>query len=115
MVQIKTIIKQGISGEKRICKALYSVITITIPMPAATRLDMGRAHKRIPTKAPKKTPVIWVRQDSIDALKVGCTAAMAPSIAKISFDEVVPYRFTIAIDTMTAIAVLIVRKPIWIR
>ena len=60
------------------------------------------------------TPMIWKRQVSTDSLKVGCTAAMAPSMAKISRELVAPYRSTMTMAVMMAAAVLTVRRPTWI-
>ena len=59
-------------------------------MPAATNGWMGRARSTTPARAPSTVPEIWVRQDSRDSLKVGCTAAIAPSMAKMSLEEVAP-------------------------
>ena len=72
------------------CRALYRVITRTMPMPVATKDGTGSIKSTMATKAPNNTPTIWARQESQDSLKVGCTAAMAPSMAKISLEALVP-------------------------
>ena len=61
-----------------------------MPMPVATRGGSRRASSRMPTAAPKTMPKIWVTQDSRDSVKVGWTAAMAPSMAKMILEVVAP-------------------------
>ena len=63
--------------------------------------------------APTLTPVIWARQASRDAWKVGSMTAMAPSMAKISLSPVPPKRPAMTMASSTAAAVLMVRRPMW--
>ncbi len=61
-------------------------------MPSRTEVSgpMGSAASKTPAAAPKRTPTVWVTQASRDSLKVGWTAAMAPSMARMSRELVAP-------------------------
>ena len=83
------------------------------PIQMAVRWLMGSCKNSTPASAPQITPRIWERHASTDALKVGWTTDMAPSMAKISFEALDPYWSTITMETMIAAAVLMVRSPTW--
>ena len=71
-------------------KVLYKVMASTMPMPVRSSGCMGTASSTTPTTEPKSTPTIWAMHERRESVKVGSTAAMAPSMAKISREVVVP-------------------------
>ena len=73
---------------------------------------MGSASSRILISAPMLTPAIWLKHACMDALNVGSITDIAPSMAKMSLSPVPPNWSAISMAAMTAMAVLIVRRPI---
>ena len=61
-------------------------------IPSSTEVSgpVGSSTSSTPAATPTSTPTVWVAQASRDSLKVGCTAAMAPSMARISLELVAP-------------------------
>ena len=72
---------------------------------------VGSASRMTPVMMPAITPTVWLMQVSRDSRKVGCTAAIAPSMAKISRELVAPYGSTRIMAMIIATAVLTVRSP----